>query len=241
MHIQYHPSLRNFTIAQFLIVSLILALGLSAYIYSNITADYSLWGFLRLLDVGAELSIPTFFSILNLFFASVLLLIIYAYEKSQQNPDAKYWLFLCLIFVFLSADESASIHENFDQVFDFFKYHGIELPSLGTHNWVIFGLFFVLVIGITLIPFLKSLPKKTLFYFVISGTIFITGAVAFEYLGAIMLKMGFVESKKDMAYLIRRIFEEGFEMYGIALFNSALYREILNRKITLVLGSPAED
>lgn len=241
MHIQYHPSLRNFTITQFSIVSLILVLGLSSYIYSNITHDYSLWGFLRLLDVGSELSIPTFFSILNLFFSSLLLLIIYAYEKIQQHTGAKYWLFLSLIFVFLSADESASIHENFDQVFDFFKYHGLNLPSLGTHNWVIFGLFFVAVIGITLIPFLKSLPKKTLFYFVISGAVFITGAIGFEYLGAIMLKTGFVESKKDMAYLIRRIFEEGFEMYGIAMFNSALYREILNRKITLVLGTPADN
>jgi len=241
MNICFNPSLRSFTITQMLAVSFILILGLCAYLYSYATGDYSLWGFLRLLDVGAELSIPTFFSILNLFFAALLLLIIYAYEKAQQNIGARYWLFLALIFAFLSADESASIHENFDQVFDFFTYHGINLPSLGTHNWVIFGLFFILVIGISLIPFLKSLPKKTLIYFMVSGTIFVTGAVGFEYLGAIMIKTGFVESKKDLAYLIRRIFEEGFEMYGIALFNSALYREILNRKITLTIGTSEND
>ena len=72
--------------------------------------------------------------------------------------------------------------------------------------------------------------------FSIAATIFISGAVGFEYLGAVMLETGMVESRNDIAYLIRRIFEEGFEMYGIALFNCALYREILQRNFSLTFG-----
>ena len=67
--------------------------------------------------------------------------------------------------------------------------------------------------------------------------IYIIGALGFEFLGAVMLKTGLVDSNKDLLYLIRRIFEEGFEMYGIALFNCALYREILNRKMVLQVRS----
>jgi len=61
--------------------------------------------------------------------------------------------------------------------------------------------------------------------------------MGFEFLGAIMLKTGIAESKDDLIFSIRRIFEEGLEMYGIALFNIALYREISNKKIALTIAS----
>jgi hypothetical protein len=51
-----------------------------------------------------------------------------------------------------------------------------------------------------------------------------------------MLSTGFVDTDKDIIYRIRRIFEEGFEMFGIAIFNCALYKEILDREIYLLIG-----
>ncbi len=74
----------------------------------------------------------------------------------------------------------------------------------------------------------------------ISGLIFIFGAVGLEFVGELMFKTGFIESSADLFYIFCRLFEEAFEMYGIALFNCALYREILNRKITLIIGRPTE-
>ena len=96
--------------------------------------------------------------------------------------------------------------------------------------------FFVLAVSIVLLPFVSKLPTDTRRYFLIAGCVFVTGAVGFEYLGALMLETGIVESRKDMAYLVRRLFEEGFEMYGVAIFNCALYREILRRKISVIIG-----
>ena len=72
-------------------------------------------GFLHLLDVR-EQSIPTYISLLNLLLSSILLFIIFKYEKANSHKGFNYWLFLSILFLFLSADESASIHEKFSNV-----------------------------------------------------------------------------------------------------------------------------
>lgn len=229
-------NLFSFTVVQFAIVTLLVVLGLSSYLFSHITGISSLLGFLRLLDVGEEQSIPTYFSSLNLFLSSILLFIIYRHEKLNSYEGFKYWLFLSVLFLFLSVDESASIHENFGNVHAFLSRKGIASPILGKHTWIPFGVLFILVVGICIYPLFKRLPKPTLFLFVASGIIFVVGAVGLEFVGLLMLKTGFIDSRDHIYYLIRRIFEEGFEMYGVAIFNCALCREIFNRKIALNIG-----
>ena len=201
------------------------------------TGHSSLLGFLRLLDVGAEQSIPTYFSLLNILLSSILIFIIYWYEKANDHKGFNYWLFLSILFLLLSIDEGAKIHENFGRVHVCLVEHGLASTVLGASHWLTFGVLFVLIVGIVLLPFFKLLPRDTLYYFLFSGSIFIIGAIGFEFAGEVMIATGFVDSKTDLIYLIRRIFEEGFEMYGIAIFNYALYREIVKRKISLTISS----
>ena len=228
--------LRDFCIAQFALVTALVILGLVAYIFRDSVLDLS--GTLyRLLDVGDEKSLPTYFSTLNLLFSSILIYIIYRHEKASDRSDRFYWLFLSLLFLFLSFDEFASIHEKFAKVYDSLVEKNFIYPVLETHGWILFGIAFVLIIVLALIPFLRNLPKDTRRYFLISGFVFVTGAIGFELVGAIMLKTKFVDSPIDIAYLLRRILEEGFEMYGIAMFNCALYREISIRRMSLELLS----
>ena len=228
--------LKDFCFVQLALVTTIVILGLFAYIFRDPVLDIS--GTLyRLLDVGEEQSIPTYFSTLNLLFSSILIYIIYCHEKSRARGGTRYWLFLSLLFLSLSFDEFASIHEKFARVYNSLVEKNILYPVLETHGWILFGVAFVLIIGIVLLPFLRSLPKDTLRYFLISGFVFITGAIGFEFIGAMMLKTGFVESPIELAYLLRRIMEEGFEMYGVAMFNCTLYREISIRRLSLEIES----
>jgi len=213
-----------------------MVLGLFVYVFTKLTGHGDLLGFLRLLDVRGEQSVPTYVSSINLLLASILIFIIYSYEKSNKQNDAGYWLFLSILFLYLSIDESASIHENFKNVHRYLVREELISPILDTHQWLPFGVFFVFVVSIVLLPFVRRLPADTRRYFLIAGCVFITGAVGFEYLGGVMINTGIVESKQDWAYLIRRLFEEGFEMYGVAIFNCALYREILRRKISVIIG-----
>ena len=217
-------------------MTVVIALGLFAYVFTELTGHGSLLGFLRLLSVSSEQSIPTYVSVINLLLASILVFIIYSYEKTNKQNGAGYWLFLSILFLFLSIDESISIHEKFGYIQGYLVRKELISPILVTHRWLPFGVFFVFIVSIVLFPFVRELPADTRRYFLIAGFVFITGAIGFEYLAAWMLETGFVESKKDWAYLVRRLFEEGFEMYGVAIFNCALYREILRRKISVIIG-----
>lgn len=235
--LSFNIKLINFSIAQFSAVSVILLLGLSSYVFYIADRETVLGGFLRLFDVAAEQSIPTFFSVLNLVLSSILLLALYRYEKLNHRKFANYWLFLAILFLYLSADESASIHENFGLVHDYFVQRNIMPSILETNKWLPFGVLFVAVIALFLVPFLNSLRTTTRNLFLISGVIFLCGAIGFEFIGALMLQTGVVESRLDTIYLFRQILEEGMEMYGIALFNCALYREICLEEISVAISN----
>lgn len=230
---KFNIKLNDFIKVQFGLVSVIIVLGLLSYIFTYLTGYGTLLGFITLLDVGAEQSIPTYFSVINLLLASILLYLLYRHEKINMQKGTNYWLFLSILFLILSADESATIHEKFGNVYVYLANNNIIPGIFETHGWLAFGIPFVVIFGLGMIPFLMLLPRATLYYFIFAGAVFVIGAVGFEYLGYVMLSTNFAESKEDFIYMIRRIFEEGFEMYGIAIFNCALYREILNKKITL--------
>ena len=94
--------LKYFVLFQLVTVTIIVTLGLTSYFFRSITSFDNLFGFLRLIDVGAEQSIPTYFSLFNLLLSSILLYIIFKFEKSRNHKGAKYWLFLSILFLFLS-------------------------------------------------------------------------------------------------------------------------------------------
>jgi hypothetical protein len=235
LKIEFNVQVREFRIAQYATVTVVLILGLLAYIFADSTGHGNLLGFLRLLNVGSEQSIPTYVSVLNLLIASILLFIIYNYERAKEQSGAGYWMFLSILFLYLSLDESASIHENFANIHDYLVDKDVVAPVLDTHQWLPFGLFFLAVVSIILVPFIRKLQPSTRRSFIFAGGVFVTGAIGFEYLGALMLETGFSDDRRDMSYLIRRIFEGGFEMDGIVIFNCALYHEIVRRKISLTI------
>ncbi len=222
---------KDFIFSQVLIVSLILALALLSYILGQTTNNSILLRLFRFVDVGHEQSIPTYFSVINILLSSVLLFVIYRYEKINNNKGWKYWLFLSLLLLFLSVDESIGIHESYAVLYRSLAEQGIITNQLEHNQWLPFGILFIFIVGISLIPFFRTLSRKTLSYFILSGIVFVTGAIGFEYLGALMLRKGYGDD--DLIYLVRRLFEEGFEMFGIVIFNCALFHEILKRKIFL--------
>ena len=236
MHIKLSLKLKEFCIAQFAIVTVVIALGLFAYVFAELTGHNSLFGFLRLLDVHSEQSIATYVSAINLLLASILIFIVYGYEKTNKLNGAGYWLFLSIVFLYLSVDESASIHENFGNIHRFLVGKELIPPILNFRVWIPYGIFFVFAVAIVLLPIVRKLPTDTRRCFLIAGCVFVTGAVGFEYLGGWMLESGSVKSTKDVAYVVEGLFEEGFEMYGVAIFNCALYREILRRNISVIIG-----
>ena len=234
MVLDFEISLQKFSVAQYGIISITLAFATASYIFSAVTEN-SLYALTRFFDVGAEHSIPTYVSVMNLFLASALVFVVYLYERSRGNPGTRNWLILSLLFLYLSVDEAIRIHESFARLHDILVEKDLMSPILETHQWLPFGVLFLIGCAIILVPLFKQLPRDTLRRFLLAGIIFVSGALGFEYLGAVMLETGFVESRLEPAYLARRLFEEGLEMYGVVVFNCAVYLEIQRRDISVLL------
>ncbi|HRN56371.1 MAG TPA: hypothetical protein PLS00_01935 [Niabella sp.] len=177
--------------------------------------------FYNLLYVDRESNLPSFFNTVLLLIAAALLFITYLMHKQRGNAAIKnYWLLLSLIFLFLSADESISLHE----------YLTLLLPALGiggsgyfTFAWIIPYAIVALLLGLYFIRFLRSLQKPVSAGFILSGIVYISGAIGFEMIGgSISEKQGVT----NITYQLVSSCEEMFEMAGVILFIHYIVKHI---------------
>jgi len=124
------------------------------------------WLLIRLFDVDAEDSFPTWYSAVLLLFAAVLLLVIGTQARQAGSRQAAYWRALGIGFVLLSLDEIAGIHESVNTVTSF--------------SWAIPGLIASLLVGVLYLPFLRKIPRRTAVLMGASAFIFLVGAAGVE-------------------------------------------------------------
>ena len=178
----------------------------------------------RLFNFDKEANIPTLFSSLLLFISSALLFIIYRTSSSKRF----YWIILSLIFLFLCIDETAQIHEIFNNRKSPFE---IINRTQIKHLWVLPYFMLVLLVGLFFKKFLFTLPTKTRNLFILSGIIYVTGAIGLEVLQEI-LKI----YNPDINIVILKLLyslEEACEMVGISIFIYALLNYIAPTNLSL--------
>jgi hypothetical protein len=170
--------------------------------------------FAQLFNSSYEASIPTYFSIVALVFASLLLYLI-AVNHKRQSKKSKYWLGLSILFLYLSIDEFLMIHERTSILIQ----EMLNTSGYLYYAWVIpYGLISV-IITFSYKNFLKDLPRKIMILFVVSGLIFVVGSISFEMLAGKHVE---VHGKNTITNYILSTSEEYFEMFGVVLFIYAL-------------------
>lgn len=209
---------RDFLRFQVGAVALVLTLGCGNYVFAHLTGHRRI----RVLDLGAEASLPSYFSTFNLLVTAVLLFLVSRAEKSRGSRTALHWTLLAAMFAYLSADEGAAIHESFGPI-----HRGLGLlhPVFAHHEWLPFGIVLASIAGAFFVPFLRSLDRRTAAGFVLAGTTFLSGAIGFELLGGWLLYADLVEYDSPL-YLLRRVLEEGFEMLGIVIMNVVVFETL---------------
>lgn len=168
-----------------------------------------------LVDLDAEANAPTFFSILLLASAGALLGVIARHRRANGEPGALQWAMLSILFIGLSFDEAASIHETmigpFRRMFpdNRFVYFG----------WVIPGAVFVLIVGVLFFRFLLRLDSRTRTLFIAAGFIFVGGALGIEVVESYIASG---QGEENWPYVIALTVQEVLEMVGVILFIYAL-------------------
>ena len=203
-------------------VAVVLTAAISLLSVSGVTTQWiqhtygsdSQLRYIWLFDLNREQNLPAWYSSTTLALAATLLSLIAARKKDQEATYANHWLVLSIIFFYLSIDEAISIHERGNRIFAPFQPTGFFL-----YSWVILGIGFVAVVGLSYLRFLTALPPAHRWRFVSAGAIYVTGALAVEMLEA---RWASIHSPDNLTYATLVWIEETLEMAGIGLFIYAL-------------------
>lgn len=204
-----------------------------------VTDDYYLTEFIdsfqRLFLLNGEANIPAWYSSLLLFSSALLLAMITSLERIARGKRVWEWSALTLIFVYLSCDESAMIHEMAIKPLRTV----LDKQGLFYSTWAIFAIPLVFVFVLIYLRFLASLDAKIRRRFLASGAIYVSGAIGIEILAGFFLELYGTE---NIMYLVSFSFEELFEMVGIVVFiNTLLLHLSLNFKeirVSIETGPP---
>lgn len=182
---------------------------------------------LALFNLNAEISIPTWYSQFLLLLAAALLLVITVSAKS----DRKYWLVLGLALLYASIDEGAAVHElatvpmrEFMQITDGPLYY----------TWVIPFIVLILIACLVGIGFLRRLPSRTRWLFILSAIIYVGGAIGLEVVGGYIFASA---GETGFLYAATTGLEEFLEMSGATLLIYALLDYQQGRSIVMQINN----
>jgi hypothetical protein len=119
---------------------------------------------------------------------------------------------LAIIFVYLSLDEEAAIHEKLSTLL-----RGAHLGGFFKYSWVIVIAPVILAGGLYFIPFLRRLPSPIGWRIFVAGCIYVGAAMGIEMIGGYII----ANYGKGWMYWTETVIEESGEMIGAALFISA--------------------
>lgn len=166
-------------------------------------------------DLNREFSLPSIYSGAAILFCAALLALTASTEKRRGNPFVG-WAGMSAVFAFLALDEVFAIHEKLNDPLR------AALHTSGgvlRYAWVIPYLILAGVFAAVYLPFLLRLPARTRNRFVISGLVFVFGAVGCELVGNWIME-GAPNFSVRMG--IEILVEETMEMSGMAMFACAI-------------------
>lgn len=209
MNIEIYPK----TIFKYLlyIILFLLCANIVGLVFKFYFGHNYVYGLVPLFDFNHEKNIPTLYSSIALILVSVLLLLI-AVKHKKNNTSYLPWAILSIIFLFLSIDETATIHDGLIYIA---AKDSLNTSGLFFYAWVIPYGIALIVFVIAYLKFLTNLPRNIMVLFIISGSIFVTGAIGFELIEG---KVDELYGVDNLLYSILYTVEELLEMFGIALF-----------------------
>jgi hypothetical protein len=177
--------------------------------------DHAL-GFVRLFYVDAEGNIPSFFSAMLLFLASLLLAFITVLKRSTGDSYRYHWGMLALLLLFMAVDEAVGLHEMSNRAGWSIAGH----QGIFHYGWVIFGIALTGVVTLAFLKFFLSLPPLTQVQFFRAAAVFMGGALGMEILGGYYA--GSHGGEQSFQFSMFVTVEEGLEMVGVVVFINAL-------------------
>ncbi len=223
-------NIKPLRIAIILVVLSIIFVGLSlagqwfrlfpdSYSISGPTQEFFLDLFIDKFSVNTENNVPTYFNTVILAIAAFLTFVIASAKHTHKDKYRYDWSLLGLVFLYISIDEAAVIHEEFSRLFK-------DLPDMSGwlhYKWVIPGMAALLILGLVFIRFFLHLDKRFKIFFLISAALYLCGALGGElFSGHYANAFG----TKNFTYSAMTTVEESLEWLGVTLMIYTLLKYI---------------
>ncbi|MEG4489089.1 hypothetical protein QUB04_29130 [Microcoleus sp. D2_18a_B4] len=165
-------------------------------------------------NVDGEGNIPAIYSSLALLFSSLLLGAIAHVKNLDSDRYKNHWKILSFIFLGLSLDEIAQLHEHLIGLRSVLNATGVFY-----FTWIVpFG-FLVAIFLLSYSKFVFHLPVATRKLFAAACALYIGGAMGMEMPGGYLAS---TTGAENVSYVIVTTIEESLEMLGIVVFIHAL-------------------
>lgn len=198
---------------------IIIVAGVSREIFIALTDAASSSPRLKRISLDTENSLPAWFSSILLFFNAAALTLVALCARAKNDRDAIYWIILAWAFLFLSADEVASLHERTTEPFRY----ALNTSGLFFFAWVVPYGIGVLALALFYARFLLRLPRVTLVWFCAAGLMYLGGAIGMDMLGGVYAEK---HGADHAVYVVSMIIEESLEIAGLSVFFIALRRHL---------------
>jgi hypothetical protein len=206
----FHISAKK--VARFLIsIVIVLTIASFAASFAHNVLGITLRGLVSRLDVGVDSSLPTWYSSITLLICALLLLLIGFIARKTRQPYVIHWFTLSALFTYISVDEVATLRETFFRALKPI----IHTDGVFQYRWTLFAIPFVIFFSLSYLKFLTHLPKQIRRLFILSGIVFIFGALGMEMMASLTDSL---YGTQNMLYVAITVVEEFCEMVGIVIF-----------------------
>lgn len=181
----------------------------------------------RLFNVAKEGSIPTWFSVIQLFALGKLSLFIGYFRRyhSDQPLRAFPWFLMGAFFILLSMDDAAQVHERLGTIAEDFGTRSVVgvIDVFPSYNWqIVVGPFFALAGFLMFVFLMGELKERSLRFSFILALAFWSSAVVLDFFEGIEGSLAFLETALEVStYTVNhfsKVLEEFLEMLGTSVF-----------------------
>ncbi len=169
----------------------------------------------RMFILDEEANFPTLFNFVLLVGNAMLLTRIGLGALATGDRWWRHWMGLGVIFVYMSYDEAAQMHEQLMPIFD----RLVQADGVLYFSWVIPGALFFLAVGLAYARFVFALPRTIMVLTILGGALYVSGALGTELIGGDYASRFGMETR---AYLLIASVEETLEMLGLIVFGYGL-------------------
>lgn len=186
-------------------------------------------GGIDILNLGKDSAIPTWFAALLLGSTGLIFALVWRdVEREGNRREALRWAGLAAIFIAMSVDEVAAIHE--------WAGEQISLDQRGgflTYDWIVLGAPLVVIVGLAYLRFVLGFEPRARMLFFVGAAFFVGGGLVIEAFNSALTGSG---RQDTFRYGFQTGVEELFEFVGASMFLAAAMTIAAGRAVVLHVG-----